>query len=387
MPSKPCRIALFAPDSPLFVNLLMGLKRGLESLGAEVHAGWPLPSGRVLTSLVAHLEVDVVFEINRSRDQIVGCDQPFIHLSWMQDFQWNGTYMDRTMGGSDLTYLILPPDIYGLDQNTLGRWKYLWPGVNETIFRAEPTEKLWDATLVGHMYAPVSAETLKAPLMVKGEARGAVGDLLDTFLRTDIRNDDAAAVVATRRFLTEYAKRQGVSINTEDLNPDILFLVEEVTSRIESRRSLVDSLLRTTRNVRLFGNVGWALWKDYAPLWGGEILDPRELASIYRASRLNIHNSPWPLHFRPLDVMACGSVVLINRVNHPEIDTLFHSDFEPGIHHIEYEPENFAETVRETLADPARLGTIGRHAARRVLERHTWRHRAREILNDIEELL
>lgn len=379
------RFALFAPDSPLFVNLLLGLKRGLEALGAEVYAGWPLPSGRVLTTFLAHYRPDVVFEINRARDQIDGCDRSFLHLSWMQDFQWNGFYIDRAVSGSDITYMILPPDIYGIDPAGLGHWKYLWPGVNEAIFAPGPCEKRWDVSLVGHMYAPPPPAVAAADLRIDGIAREKLAGLTESFLASDIRND-SADIPTTRRFLIDYAARHGSTVDADRLNPDLLFLVEEVLSRIKGRRFLVDAILAATRDVRFFGSVGWALWDPYAPYYGGEILDPHELAAIYRASRLNAHNSPWPMHFRTLDTMGCGGVALINRVVRPDMDDLFYRDFEPGVHMIEYEPLGIGETIEVALADPARLDRIGAQAARRVLEKHTWQHRARQILADVEDI-
>jgi len=381
---KPRRFALFAPDSPLFVNLLMGLKRGLEGLGMEVHAGWPLLSGRLLTTFLANYQPDVVFEINRARDQIIGCDRPFVHLSWMQDFQWNGTYIDKAVSGSDLTYLILPPDIYGIDPGMLGRWKYLWPGVDDAIFRPQPAARLWDVTLVGHMYGPIPPASLDVPLRARGAPCGSLAGLVERFLASDIRND-AAGVPEVRRFLVEHAARYGIDVSMDTLGSNLLFLMEEVLFRIKGRCRLADAMLDASRAVRFFGGVGWALWERYAPYYGGEVLDPYALASIYQASRLNAHNSPWPLHFRPLDTMASGGVALINRVVRPDVETLFYCDFEPGVHLLEYELATFTDTVHEALADPARLQRIGEAGARRTHERHTWHHRARQILADLDE--
>ena len=124
MPRRP-RIALFAPASPLYVNVLMGLRAGFADLGVDVHAGWPLPDGRLLTTFLANFRPDAILEINRCRDQIADCSVPCHHLAWMQDFQYEGRWLLDRFGGSDLFYFMLPPDIYGIDPDALPAWRYL----------------------------------------------------------------------------------------------------------------------------------------------------------------------------------------------------------------------------------------------------------------------
>lgn len=376
------RIALFAPASPLYVNVLMGLRAGFAELGVDVHAGWPLPDGRMLSAFLGNFRPDAILEINRCRDQITGCAVPCRHLAWMQDFQYHGQRLLDRLGGSDLFYFMLPPDIYGIDPQTLPAWRYLWPGVNPGIHRPAPAEPRWDLSLVGHMYPPPPDVVMQAIVEADGLPVGRFADFAESFFAlplgyADIRLD------AIRDFLVEQCARGGVGIAREKLDGNALFLFDEVLLRIKDRRAVADAMLRVSSNLQFFGNAGWILWPDYARRYGGELVDPHDLAAVYRTSRLNVNNSAWPLHFRTLDAMGCSAAVMINNVHRPDVEEHFHADFQPGRHYVPYDAADFEEAARRGLRDePARL-RMGAEAARVVAARHLWRHRAEQILADL----
>ncbi|MDQ2104234.1 glycosyltransferase family protein [Azospirillum isscasi] len=379
------RIALFAPASPLYVNVLMGLRAGFAELGVDAHAGWPLPDGRLLTAFLGNFRPDAILEINRCRDQITGCDVPCRHLAWMQDFQYEGQRLLDRFGGSDLFYFMLPPDIYGIDPETLPAWRYLWPGVNPDIHHPALTEPRWDLSLVGHMYSPPPDTVMRATIEAGGQAVGTFAEFAEAFLASPIGYSDIR-LRAVHGFLVEQCARRGVAVDPDTLDGNALFLFDEVLLRIKDRRAVADAMLRVSPNVRFFGGPGWVLWPDYARRYGGELVDPHDLAAVYRASRLNVNNSAWPLHFRTLDAMGCGGAVMINRLHRPDVDEHFHTDFQPGTHYVAYGPADFEEAAARTLRDDAARTRMGAAAARVIAEKHLWRHRAEQILADLDAL-
>jgi spore maturation protein CgeB len=78
---------------------------------------------------------------------------------------------------------------------------------------------------------------------------------------------------------------------------------------------------------------------------------------------------------RPFELAATGAAIVSNPVE--GID----SWFEPGRELLVVsDAEEAAAAYRELLADPAQAGELGRRARERVLDEHTYAHRARRVL-------
>jgi len=79
---------------------------------------------------------------------------------------------------------------------------------------------------------------------------------------------------------------------------------------------------------------------------------------------------------RPFELASAGAAIVSNPYN--GIDRWF----EPGSELLVVEDAAQAvEAYRELLADPAQAEELGRHARERVLDEHTYRHRARQLLD------
>lgn len=381
---RPRRIALFAKDSPLFIKVLDALRAALESFGVEIHAGWPLPTGPELSAFLDDWRPDAVLEINRTRRHITECDREFLHVAWMHDHRYDGEWLVDGIGDSRLTYFMMPPDLMGVDAERLGPWRYLWPGADPAVFAPRPTAPRWDMTLVGHMYGPLPAAVLNKPAMAGSVFCGTVGDLADALSRLTPAEMNQG-IPFLQRWLADRVAACGAPVGQGALSQEALSLFDEFLPRLILRRFLADTMLRVAERVRFFGSPGWALWPDYARHYGGEVTAPQDLAEIYRATAVSPHNTLWPLHFRTLECMACGGFMLINRVDHPDAEAAF-GDFVPGDHYVFYDGADIEEAAARALREPARRTAIGERAARRVHERHTWRHRAQQILADLADL-
>lgn len=376
------RIALFAPAAPHFVMTLKGLKEGFEALGAEVQVGWPPLDGRMLTTFVASFQPDLLFEVNRARDQIEEFDGKVLHAAWFEAGRYDTASIAGGLGGSDRLYVMLPPDLMGLDLSGTSDWSYLWPGVDPAVFHPAETPVRWDLSLVGHLYPPPPSPLLEAELVADEAGAGPFGDFVEAVERLPLSGLPLTPA-AFRALLTGHCAARGVPLDRDRLDERAMFLVDELMLRLRSRRIVADAMLRASGSTRFFGNAGWALWPDYARHYGGEILTPRALAGVYRASALNVHVTPWPYHFRTFDVMGCGGVVMINRTGRHAVGPVFEQDFTPGEHYVDYGDDDLPEVARRMLRDDAARRRIGAAAARRVVEAHTWRHRAARILGDL----
>jgi Glycosyl transferases group 1 len=79
---------------------------------------------------------------------------------------------------------------------------------------------------------------------------------------------------------------------------------------------------------------------------------------------------------RPFELASCGAAIVSNPYD--GIDRWF----EPGSEIVVVEDADDAiAAYRELLADPAKAEEMGRRARARVLEEHTYRHRARQVID------
>jgi spore maturation protein CgeB len=78
---------------------------------------------------------------------------------------------------------------------------------------------------------------------------------------------------------------------------------------------------------------------------------------------------------RPFELAAAGAAIVANPYNGIE------RWFEPGSELILVEDaEQATQAYRDLLADPGQAEDMGRRARERVLDEHTYRHRARQLL-------
>jgi spore maturation protein CgeB len=79
---------------------------------------------------------------------------------------------------------------------------------------------------------------------------------------------------------------------------------------------------------------------------------------------------------RPFELAACGAAIVSNP--HEGIDRWF----EPGRELLVVSDADEAlAAYRDLLADPAQAQELGRRARERVLDEHTYAHRARRLLD------
>jgi spore maturation protein CgeB len=122
----------------------------------------------------------------------------------------------------------------------------------------------------------------------------------------------------------------------------------------------------------------------------GDVGDARTIGDVpfnvfpraISASRINLNITrgahatvPASSTCRPFELAACGAAIVSNP--HEGIDRWF----EPGRELIVVnDADEATAAIRELLADPAQAEELGRRARERVLDEHTYAHRARRLL-------
>ena len=104
----------------------------------------------------------------------------------------------------------------------------------------------------------------------------------------------------------------------------------------------------------------------------GAISAARVNLCITRRSHATVYASS---SCRPFELASAGAAIVANPYNGIE------RWFEPGAEIVIVEDAQQAiDAYRDLLADPAQAEQLGRRARERVLDEHTYRHRARRLL-------
>lgn len=120
-----------------------------------------------------------------------------------------------------------------------------------------------------------------------------------------------------------------------------------------------------------------ALRREQLSTWFGGA-SPGEMGRIYSSAKLvfnkSIHND---VNMRVFESTGCGAVLVTDRISDNGMDELF----EEGLHYVTYsDASSLVAVVKELLRDSERCALMGDSARRHVLEHHTYRHRARRML-------
>ncbi|NBX54840.1 MAG: hypothetical protein EBQ82_00800 [Betaproteobacteria bacterium] len=105
---------------------------------------------------------------------------------------------------------------------------------------------------------------------------------------------------------------------------------------------------------------------------------PMEMQRIYAQSRIvfnkSVHND---VNMRFFEAAGAGAVI----VTDPIVENGLEELFEEGTHYLVYQDEeSLLRMVRTLLSDPDRCMDMGAAARHRVLDRHTYAHRVKEML-------
>lgn len=150
-------------------------------------------------------------------------------------------------------------------------------------------------------------------------------------------------------------------------------------ARIEDRVAEARRAISTGFDVRLYG-LGWDRYEDLKPYWHGQVKQGEDLRCVYANARIVLHvNLDTNLHQRVFEAAACGSVVLVRRLESDK------SDFDLIMSEQEC-PRYNGDDMKKVVADLAIPSVYLNHSLlgrARVLKEHTYDARARMILDSV----
>jgi hypothetical protein len=372
-------VSIFLPrDTDFYRGLLSQMLRGFEAAGVRASGALRHLDADEMRDWCGAHGPDVVFEMNRPRRDAEFLPRHIAHVCWVVDF--NG----RPLGhfeGSEITYLFSDtwPEHY---PHTSAFFRWFGPGACEHEYVETEHRGEVDASFVGHVPNPWSEAELARDLTGVGAC--TFGELLPTIEQIMKEQRDGLHSTEDYMDLVDRACRArcGAGLALDEV------LRYDVTCRLIrhiNRTELADTVLAANASLSVFGPANWSRYERYAPFYRGWLSMPAELRRVYATSRVNLHEGTG-IHFRQMDAMGTGGLVFFRETPNDHAEGGIARLFEPNVHYVPFRLDTLGERLHEVLGDPERAQAMRTAAARAIRARHTWRHRAQEVLADLATL-
>jgi len=370
------RVILTAPSGNFYGHVLKGLANGFSSIGVDAFWNNTDPNINSLIDVLPSVNPVAVIQINRVLQ--VGQFWPahIKHASWIQDYRFDGYDLTKDLGSGEMIYFLIHPSSFGISIPAEQKWSILLPG-------ARPHEKcalqnqVRDFSFVGFISTCVNYD-----LPIPKDAGGFIPlkDFLDQYPK-HLLSQSSFSLPSIRAAVENCARNLGCSNLLQ--NNELLQIFDEQLPRSYDRRRLIDTILAISKNTEIYGHNNWLSWAQYKEFYKGSIDNPIDCDSIYRTSRINLHNSGLGMHYRVLDCMATGSFILVNENPYDILQGGILKHFVPGTHYGSYTFENLSVVASKYLADSKSRSLISQTAREEVMRSHTWKHRALQICSDL----
>jgi spore maturation protein CgeB len=361
-------------------GILVGFAKGFVALGVEVKILIGDQSPKILNEFCEAEKPCAILDINRSRNVLPNLPKNIKHIAWWQD---EIVEEFRLGSGSDLNYCVAPFEKFAAKTRKDLFYDVLHFGVDESYFYPSETNPkiLSDFSMAAYISHSVQEGFKESVLTVAGKSFPFL-DVVNTFLdryKGGLSHRDINVI--NNIVLDIFVEKLGWDRNNAIPN-DLLLIFYSHLPRHSERKDLVDTVLNFSNSLRLFGEPTWNSWDQYKKYYQGFLSSPSELCQMYQTTKINLHNGIPILHPRTLDCMASGSFLAAIEAckNWPHS---FQQLFKEGEHYISYNFDNMEEVTKYYLERPELRAKIARQASEEVLAKHTWRHRAEKVLNDL----
>lgn len=410
---------------PYDQRMVRGLADGLRELGNNPFALTKPVSPDELKTICEESSANVVIQVNKNRDPNVALPDSVRHISWYQDvFLETLDTLESGFRPGDILYTLGDPGVLGLNFEVPCFCGTLSTGVDERAIKylGGNKEKNIDFALCGYIPPPLdlySTSQVQHGITLNGFLRRLASKILSPsikYLLKEMREKNrlTRSIIKKANFTMEKIVRDNYrplcgGLNIHHLKDLILdsdiFESEEKTHdkalaaelsaslsfftntypRLLDREKLITTALECSDSLELYGP-GWDAHKNFRKYWMGNISSENELFEVYRKTRINLTNNTHGIgiHSRVLECMAVGGFIMSHRSTNDCKEGGILTSFQPGEHFAYYSHNSFEEDTAYWLRERNLRNLIGARAAALVRERHLWRNRAQQIIDDLK---
>lgn len=376
------KVLLYLPFvSDFYIGLYSQIKYGFESIGCIVDGGCGYLSSTQIKQKIDTFQPDFVFEMNRSKSEIVDFPKDILHICWLVDY-WEKTPDD--IQGSDILYLfshVWLKDHTKFDGSLLD---VLYPGTDTNIYYPKTQHVESNSVIfVGHMPKVWTEKDLNRDIRLSNHKIIKFKDLVEIVHEFTMNPEDFSdGTIATYKYIIKYLNTQNIDLLQDKV------LHYDIFSRLfrEGRRLGVINKVIKSNNINIYGNEAWLERKHLSKYYKKFLNTPEELNNAFNKNRYLLHDGNMP-HFRTFDAMAAGLLVLKPEViNYGIEDEWQFLDFKEGEEIFTYSllEDNFS--CLDNI-DKNHMKDISVAIRDKIKLSHTWTKRAEKILKDVENVL
>ncbi len=382
------RISIFLPRNNYFYRrLLAQIIQAFQTIGISANGKCDLLGEAQLQNWVSEYRPDVIFEMNRVGSELPVDNLSVKHVSWLVDF---GGRDQTQIHGSDIIYYFDPGAAKNTQANCYTDW--LPPGTCTDHYFSNGEGFETDFIFVGHIPAPWSEQELDTLIGFNRSKKLYFSELLYDYIKCLDQPFDCAPThkILKDRIHHLVEMQIGKTMLTQKVEYDLL----ERLTRVRSRKALVGAAASVDlASLAVYGSETWSQWPEYRKYFRRFLSNTESLRKMYSNSRYCLHDGV-ELHFRSMDCMASGGVILYRddeNFKYPSIDNakigLF-TYFDEGEHYLRFDTlEEIEEIYQRYKDDDTELQRIGANAAAMIRKNHTWGHRAKQIVEDIQKYI
>ena len=163
-------------------------------------------------------------------------------------------------------------------------------------------------------------------------------------------------------------------------------LFDEIVVRTIERADLVRRAMAVASPIRLFSSDAWTYWPEFRSSYCGYLPTPDLVREAYQSTRVNLHQGCLALHYRTIDCMASGRLIMVKNTPYDRGIAGIRRFFNPGEHYVAFDDDDFEDVAQRVIADTPLRERIGAAAHAEVKANHTWRHRADQVIRDLRDL-
>lgn len=375
-------IAFFIPArAPFYQYPLSHLANCFKIMGYQTLRPISLTSQEELDCFILKHKPNIIFDINRFKtDWSLKKLERITYISWIID-TWGRRI--SSLGASDIVYFFLKDWLDAYQHPAYVRKGYLIPGTLPPITLPAAQNK-YDWFFAGHMPKPWTKKELKRKVKLDNQRFISFQDVVNLaehhektyqYFWTDEQFLLYLKMILANNFNANIA--QGI---TGALRYDLGHRI----NRLSRRYMFIKKAIRISDRYCLAGSDGWRHWPEFSKKYAGYI-HPAEIRSYNRASKLVLHEGPG-IHFRLLDAMSDGIPVIVNDLQGRDGSSALLNFFNDGQNIILSSLEELAEKGKYYLSHSAVSARISRNASMKIKKYHLWKHRAQQIISDLNKL-